>query len=89
MSRVLLSGDNQITWSFGKHGGWSKGIDIVRFENRLEKITVHTAGKVIKVVNYLDGTNKILVITLWCFTKAILSHCTDILNMSQLMRDRK
>ena len=51
MSRVLLSGDNQITWSFGKHGGWSKGIDIVRFENRLEKITVHTAGKVIKVVN--------------------------------------
>jgi murein DD-endopeptidase MepM/ murein hydrolase activator NlpD len=60
MSRVLLSGDNQITWSFGKHGGWSKGIDIVRFENRLEKITVHTAGKVIKVVNYLDGTNKIL-----------------------------
>lgn len=60
MSRVLLSGDNQITWPFGKHGGWSKGIDIVRFENRLEKITVHTAGKVIKVVNYLDGTNKIL-----------------------------
>lgn len=51
MSRVLLSGDNQITWPFGKHGGWSKGIDIVRFENRLEKITVHTAGKVIKTVN--------------------------------------
>lgn len=37
MSRVLLSGDNQVTWPFGKHGGWSKGIDIVRFENRLEK----------------------------------------------------
>ena len=30
MSRVLLSGDNQITWPFGKHGGWSKGIDIVQ-----------------------------------------------------------
>ena len=59
MSRVLKTGTNQITNSYANHTGWSKGVDIVKKYNQCDWITAHTDGKVIKVVDYMDGTNKI------------------------------
>lgn len=59
MSRVLKTGTNQITNSYATHTGWSKGIDIVKNKSQLDYITAHTEGKVIKVVDYMSGTNKI------------------------------
>ena len=59
MSRVLKTGTNQITNSYANHAGWSKGVDIVKNKSQLDYITAHTEGKVIKVVDYLDGTNKV------------------------------
>lgn len=59
MSRVLKTGTNQITNPYSNHTGWSKGVDIVKKYNQCDWITAHTDGKVIKVVDYLDGTNKI------------------------------
>lgn len=67
MSRVLFSGNNQITQSFNAHKnnvskgrGWAIGVDVVKHRNQLDYIVAHSAGTVIKVVDYLDGTNKVL-----------------------------
>ena len=67
MSRVLFSGNNQITQSFDAHKynvstgrGWAIGVDVVKYRNQLDYIVAHSAGTVIKVVDYLDGTNKVL-----------------------------
>lgn len=59
MSRVLKTGTNQITQTYKKHAGWSKGVDVVKYKSQLEYIVAHTAGKVIKTVDYMDGTNKV------------------------------
>lgn len=59
MSRLLINGTNQITWTYEQHTGWSRGVDLIKYPSKLEKITAHTTGKIIKVVNYLDGTNMV------------------------------
>lgn len=66
-SRVLKRGNNQITQSYSDHvkkcdegKAWARGTDVVKEKNSLEYITAHTDGTIIKVVNYLDGTNKVL-----------------------------
>ena len=66
MSRVLKTGTNQITCTYEKHvanvkagTAWAQGIDIVKYKSQLEYIVAHTAGKVIKTVDYMDGTNKV------------------------------
>lgn len=57
MSRVLYSGDDQITKSYAQHCasveagiGWAKGVDVVKYKSQLDKITAHTTGTVIKVM---------------------------------------
>ena len=55
MSRVLHTGDNQITNSYANHTGWSKGVDVVKYKSQIDNIIAHTGGKVIKVVNYITG----------------------------------
>ena len=64
MSRVLKTGTNQITYTYAEHcdkvnkgQGWAKGVDIVKNYNQCDWITAHTDGTVIKVVDYMDGTN--------------------------------
>jgi hypothetical protein len=59
MSRVLKTGKNQITNSYANHKGWSHGVDVVKATGQIEDIIAHTTGKVIKVVEYLTGTNKV------------------------------
>ena len=66
MSRVLKTGTNQITCTYEKHvanvkagTAWAQGVDIVKYKSQLDYIVAHTAGKVIKTVDYMDGTNKI------------------------------
>lgn len=66
MSRVLRIGTNQITCTYEKHvanvkagTAWAQGIDIVKYKSQLEYIVAHTVGKVIKTVDYMDGTNKV------------------------------
>lgn len=67
MSRVLKSGDNQVTCTYAQHcanvaagKAWAKGVDVVKHKSQIDKITAHSAGKVIKVVDYLGGTNGII-----------------------------
>ena len=64
MSRVLKTGTNQITYTYAEHcdkvnkgQGWAKGVDIVKNYNQCDWITAHTDGTVIKVIDYMDGTN--------------------------------
>ena len=64
MSRVLKTGNTQVTYTYKEHvdkcnagQGWAKGVDIVKNYNQCDWITAHTDGTVIKVVDYLDGTN--------------------------------
>lgn len=64
MSRVLKTGTNQITYTYAEHcdkvnkgQGWAKGVDVVKNYNQCDWITAHTDGTVIKVVDYMDGTN--------------------------------
>lgn len=64
MSRVLKTGVNQITQNYQAHynkvksgNGWAIGTDIVKKPAQCDYITAHSDGKVIKVVNYMDGTN--------------------------------
>ena len=57
MSRILV-GSNQITQSYSDHRGWSKGVDIVKYKNQVAKIIAHSDGEVVKVVDYMTGTNK-------------------------------
>ena len=59
MSRLLKTGINQITNSYANHTGWSKGVDIVKNKLQLDYITAHTEGKVIKAINYMNGTNNV------------------------------
>lgn len=58
MSRVLKKGENKITNSYENHKGWSHGVDVVKSIGQIDDIIAHTAGKVIKVVDYMVGTNK-------------------------------
>ena len=67
MSRVLKTGNTQVTYTYKEHvdkcnagQGWARGVDIVKNYNQCDWITAHTDGTVIKVVDYLDGTNKVL-----------------------------
>lgn len=62
MSRVLLTGINQITQSYQAHCdkvskglGWAKGTDIVAYHNKVDKVCSHSAGCVVKVVDYITG----------------------------------
>jgi hypothetical protein len=61
MSRVLRIGPYKITVTYEKHTGWSKGVDLVRrLDNgtyTIDDVTAHSDGKVIKVVDYMTGTN--------------------------------
>lgn len=66
-SRVLYNGENQITQSYQSHynkvasgNGWAIGVDLVKKNMQCEYIVAHTDGKVIKVVNYLNGTNGVM-----------------------------
>lgn len=67
MSRVLKTGNTQVTFTYAEHvkkceagQGWARGVDIVKNYNQCDWITAHTDGKIIKVVDYLDGTNGVL-----------------------------
>lgn len=67
MARVIKNGNIQVTYSYKKHvdkcnagQAWARGVDVVKYNYALEWITAHTDGTVIKVVDYLDGTNKVL-----------------------------
>lgn len=62
--RVLKNGDAQITQNYEAHlikcasgNGWAKGTDIVKKKSQCDWIVAHTEGRVIKVTDYLDGTN--------------------------------
>lgn len=62
MSRVLKTGSNQITQSYQAHynkvsngQGWAIGTDIVKYKNQCDYITAHSAGTVLKVVDYVSG----------------------------------
>lgn len=57
MSRVLKEGKNQVTNSYANHKGWSRGVDVVKYKSQIDYIVAHTEGKVIKVVDYMVGTN--------------------------------
>lgn len=66
MSRILASGVNQITCTYAKHcsnvkanKAWAKGVDIVKKKSQPDSITAHSAGRVIKVIDYLSGTNRV------------------------------
>lgn len=58
MSRVLKTGRDQITNSYANHKGWAHGVDDVKSPGQIDTIIGHTEGKIIKVVNYLNGTNQ-------------------------------
>lgn len=67
MSRVLKTGSTQVTCTYAEHyekfkNGLSTacGVDVVKHYNQCDWITAHTDGTVIKVVDYLDGTNRVL-----------------------------
>ena len=67
MSRVLKSGSNQITCTYAQHcanvaagKAWAQGVDVVKYKSQIDKVTAHSAGKVIKAVGYLGGTNGIV-----------------------------
>ena len=62
MSRVLFSGNNQITMTFKEHEANAKanpiravGVDVVKYKNQCDFIVAHTHGKVFKVVDYITG----------------------------------
>lgn len=62
MSRVLFSGNNQITMTFKEHEANAKanpiravGVDVVKHKNQCDFIVAHTHGKVFKVVDYITG----------------------------------
>ena len=66
MSRVLKTGNTQVTCTYKSHvdkcnagQGWARGVDIVKNYNQCDWITAHTDGTVIKVIDYMDGTNGI------------------------------
>lgn len=65
MSRILLTGKNQITQSYQSHCnkvknglGWAKGVDVVKQSNQTDYIVCHTDGKVIKVVDWVKGNEQ-------------------------------
>ncbi len=67
MSRVLKTGDNQVTCTYAQHcanvaagKAWAKGVDVVKHKSQIDKITAHSAGRVLRTVDYLSGTNGII-----------------------------
>ena len=57
MSRVLQTGNNQITQSYASHvakvnagAAWAKGIDVVKAPGLTDNIIAHSDGTVIKVM---------------------------------------
>lgn len=58
MSRVLKTGKDQITNSYANHKGYAHGVDDVKYPSQLDTIIGHSEGKIIKVINYMNGTNK-------------------------------
>lgn len=67
MSRVLKSGENQVTCTYAQHcanvaagKAWAKGVDVVKYKSQIDKITAHSAGRVLRMVDYLSGTNGII-----------------------------
>lgn len=64
MSRILKTGENQITQTYGQHlakvktgNGWAVGVDVVKKTNQCDSIIAHSDGTVIKVMNKMTGTN--------------------------------
>lgn len=64
MSRVLKTGNNQITCTYAAHcanvaagKAWAKGVDVVKYKSQIDKVTAHSAGRVLRTVDYLSGTN--------------------------------
>lgn len=63
-SRILKTGENQITQSYRQHynkvhsgNGWAIGVDVVKKTNQCDSIIAHTDGIVIKVIDKMTGTN--------------------------------
>lgn len=56
MSRVLKSGNNQITQ--GYNAKTHQGIDIVKYKGQTEYIVAHTEGEVVEVVKTYNRTDK-------------------------------
>ena len=61
MSRVIRTGEHKITNGYAAHTGWSKGVDIVKKLSNgtytIDDVIAHSDGTVIKVVDYMTGTN--------------------------------
>lgn len=64
MSRVLKTGNNQITCTYATHvananagNAWARGIDVVKQPSQIDTIIAHSDGTVIKTVDYLGSTN--------------------------------
>lgn len=62
ISRILANCVNQITQTFAQHcakcdagNGWARGVDVVGYHNRLDKLVAHSAGCVVKVVDYVKA----------------------------------
>ena len=62
MSRLLATGDNQITQTYEEHAAkvglgnaWAEGIDIVKDKYLTDSIKAHSSGKVIKVMSEMRG----------------------------------
>lgn len=62
MSRVLKTGSDQITQSYQAHYnkvsnglGWAVGVDVVKYKSQCDYIIAHSAGTVLKVVDYISG----------------------------------
>ncbi len=62
MSRVLKTGENQITCTYAAHcanvaagRAWAQGVDAVKYKAQIDKVTAHSAGTVIKAVDYIKG----------------------------------
>lgn len=67
MSRVLKIGKNQITCTYAAHcanvaagRAWAKGVDVVKYKSQIDKVTAHSAGRVLLTVDYLSGTNGVI-----------------------------
>ena len=56
MSRILKTGDNQVTQ--GYNSKTHQGIDIVKYKGQLDYIVSHTEGKVVEVVKNYNRTDK-------------------------------
>lgn len=57
MNRVLKNGDYKITYRFDQHKGFGKGVDVINKKTHSDTIVAHSDGVVVKVVDYMGGTN--------------------------------